>query len=59
LRIQERIVAIHRFPYEPEQTTIEIGERAPDLSQLLVEKEEITEEELDEIRDNLSALTKT
>ena len=59
LRIQERIVAIHRFPYEPEQTTIEIGERAPDLSQLLVEKEEITGEELDEIRDNLSALTKT
>lgn len=59
LRIEERIVAIHRFPYEPEQTTIEIGERTPDLSQLFIDNEELTKEELDEMRERLDNLTKT
>lgn len=57
LKIKEKIVAIHRFPYEPENTILEIGERTPDITRELADNDKLTKSELEEMRERLDKLS--
>ena len=55
-KLKKRVVAIHRFPYEPELSSVELAKRQDNLARMLLNDQKATDKKIAYIRSLLDKM---